>query len=147
MSKCGAQIDVLAAMFKALANPQRLRIFIQLASCCGPTTCAADDASLRRCVGELGADLGLAASTVSHHLKELRQAGLMRIERRGKSIECWLAAEALQALQAFFGEPFAAVQEPAADETGEARCKTSQAAAGRRRAERAVVARRIPARD
>mgnify|MGYP003905405807 CR=1 FL=1 len=41
------------------------------------------------CVGELGKDLNIVASTISHHMKELRQAGLVRMERRGQRIECW----------------------------------------------------------
>ena len=97
--------EQLAAMFKALSNPLRLRIFRKLMGCCGPGGCCdADDEVLRRCVGDLGSDLGVAPSTVSHHIKELRQAGLMHIERRGQRIECWIAEDALRRLTAFFGE-------------------------------------------
>jgi len=91
-------------MFKALAHPQRLRIFLKLAACCGPGSCGElTPQSMRRCVGELGGNLGLAASTVSHHLKALRHAGLMHMERRGQRIECWISRETLELLAAFFG--------------------------------------------
>ncbi|HJM50530.1 MAG TPA: metalloregulator ArsR/SmtB family transcription factor [Alphaproteobacteria bacterium] len=95
-----------AAMFKALANPHRLRIFLDLASCCrAGEACSPSD---RSCVGELGSGLGLAQSTVSHHLKELRQAGLIHMERSGQTIECWVEPLTLQALSGFFNEAAAA---------------------------------------
>lgn len=91
-------------MFKALSNPQRLRIFLELTRCCGPTACDASEEGIRRCVGDLGEDLDVQPSTVSHHIKELRQAGLMRVERRGRKIECWVCDDALELLAAFFEE-------------------------------------------
>ena len=104
MSNCRTDIHELAAAFKALSNPQRLRIFLRLATCCMPGCCASRPASMRRCVGELREDLNLAPSTVSHHLKELRQAGIMNVERRGKRIECWLSEESLARIAALFGD-------------------------------------------
>ena len=90
-------------MFKALSNPHRLRIFLELATnCVSGRCCEASVAGMRRCAGDLGADLGLAASTVSHHLKELRRAGLMHVERRGQKIECWISDDTLRLLATFF---------------------------------------------
>ena len=98
-------MERLAIMFQALSNPQRLRLFVRLMSCCPPGDHPNLDLSeMRRCVGDLGRDLGLAASTVSYHLKELRQAGLMQVERRGKMVECWVDADAVRLLAAFFVE-------------------------------------------
>jgi ArsR family transcriptional regulator len=90
----------LAYMFKALANPNRLAIFLRLISCCPPGTRCVSEAEARRFVGQLGEQLHIAASTLSHHIKELRQAGLIRVERRGKNIECWLDGEAVNELAA-----------------------------------------------
>ena len=101
------EVDGLCAMLKALSHPQRLRMFLKLEECCGPTSCAASDQGMGRCVGDLGENLGLAASTVSHHLKELRQAGLIQVERRGKRVECWISEDALLRLAAFFDEAVA----------------------------------------
>ncbi|MCP4545190.1 MAG: helix-turn-helix transcriptional regulator [bacterium] len=98
------KIDVgrFAAMFKALSNPGRLKIFLRLVSCCPPGDgCSVE--SGRAYVGELGADMGLAPSTVSHHIKELRQAGLIEMSRSGQRIECRLPAKVLTDIQAFFG--------------------------------------------
>ncbi len=93
-------------MFRALANPHRLGIFLDLASCCRPGEACAPDA--RSCVGELGGDLGLAPSTVSHHLKELRHAGLVHMKRSGQTVECWVEPETLELLSQFFRKALAA---------------------------------------
>jgi ArsR family transcriptional regulator len=61
----------LAERFKALADPTRLAIVNQLAG--------ADEI----CVCHLVPDSGLSQPTISHHLKLLRDAGLVRSERRG----------------------------------------------------------------
>ncbi len=87
-------------MFKALSNPQRLRIFLNLTNRCA--SCEATEEGMRRCVGDLGQDLDVGPSTVSHHMKELRQAGLVRVERRGQKVECWVNDDALQVLASFF---------------------------------------------
>jgi DNA-binding transcriptional ArsR family regulator len=95
-------LEIMAGMFKALANPHRLQIFLRLISCCPPgESCGVDRA--RACVGDLGADIGVAPSTVSHHIKELRQAGLVQVSRVGQRIECWVPAETLSRLFTFFG--------------------------------------------
>jgi ArsR family transcriptional regulator len=101
-----SRFDQLSSVFRALSNPNRLMIFMQLASCCRPgTVCDGDEAELRRCVGDLGRELGISPSTISHHLKELRAAGLIKAERAGQNIECWVDPEILQALSEFFSTP------------------------------------------
>ena len=99
-----------AEMFKALSNPNRLKIFLRLISCCQPGTrseiktfinCGIESKGCA-CVGELGEDLGIVPSTISHHIKELRQAGLIRMERRGQKMECWIDPDAIKALKDFF---------------------------------------------
>lgn len=93
----------LAEIFKALSNPHRLRIFTRLASCCPPgTVCALDDEMTSRCVSDLGAELNIAPSTLSHHIKELSRAGLLRLERRGKYIDCRIDLETVAMLRQFF---------------------------------------------
>ena len=89
-----------AEMFKALSNPHRLNIFMRLARCgsdgiaCKPGNC--------ECVGDMGADLGIAPSTLSHHLKELYRAGLIKTRRNGQRIECWVDHSTLDLLADFF---------------------------------------------
>jgi ArsR family transcriptional regulator, arsenate/arsenite/antimonite-responsive transcriptional repressor len=90
MSNHESVVSRFAEVFKALSNPNRLRIFLRLVSCCPPGTKCNPELAVRRCVSELGKGLEIDPSTVSHHLKELRQSGLIRMERRGKNIECWV---------------------------------------------------------
>ena len=92
--------EELAELFKALANPHRLKIFAALARCCRQGEACAPN--MRACVGDLGDGLGLAPSTVSHHLKELRHAGLIHTKRAGQHVECWADPEALERLGDFF---------------------------------------------
>ena len=64
----------LAAGFKVLADPARLRIL----------SIVADSARGEVCACELVPALGRSQPTVSHHLSLLVDAGLLRVERRGK---------------------------------------------------------------
>jgi ArsR family transcriptional regulator, arsenate/arsenite/antimonite-responsive transcriptional repressor len=67
------ETEATAALFKALADPARVRIVNLLA-----TNAAAV------CACEFVPALGLAQATVSHHLKKLTDAGLLEREQRGK---------------------------------------------------------------
>lgn len=93
-------LESIANMFKALSSPQRLRIFLTLASDCARGNCCAGKGGLRRTVGDLGSGLDLASSTVSHHLKELKNSGLMKVERRGRKVECYVDEKTLNRLSA-----------------------------------------------
>ena len=94
----------LSLAFKALASSHRLRIFLRLVDCCPPGTCRWTNPEACRCVGELGQDLGIAASTLSHHLKVLHHSGLIRMERRGQTVQCWIDPEMIAELGSFFAE-------------------------------------------
>ena len=54
------------------------------------------------CVGALGKDLGIAPSTVSHHLKELSRAGLIDMNRKGQTMECQVNPGVVRAVADFF---------------------------------------------
>lgn len=94
--------EYFAALFKALSNPHRLRIFMRLATCCVPGTICSMQEGHCAYVGELGKDLDIVPSTVSHHIKELRQAGLIRMRRQGQKIECWVDPRVFSDLKNFF---------------------------------------------
>jgi ArsR family transcriptional regulator len=97
-------IERYAAMFAALSNPHRLELFKRLASCCVHDRSCDGDSETCRCVGELTEGLDIAPSTASHHLKELRQAGLIRTRRRGRMVECWIDPEVMKELSSFLSE-------------------------------------------
>ena len=93
MSNCKSQIiserDLgrFADIFKALSNPNRLRILLELARCPeGSDDFSTTPEQMENCQQEFARILGLAPSTVSHHFKELRNAGLVEVTRQGKSI-------------------------------------------------------------
>jgi DNA-binding transcriptional ArsR family regulator len=96
------QIDEFAEIFKALSNPNRLRIFLRLASCCKPGTVGFVDESATAYIGELGEEVNVMKSTVSHHIKELRRVGLIRTERQGQKIACWVDPQMVESLKEFF---------------------------------------------
>jgi ArsR family transcriptional regulator len=96
-------LDRLAGMFRALSNPNRLRIFLRLAAGCETAEACCADGDVCACVGDLGRDLGIVPSTVSHHIRELHQAGLIRVERRGQTVACSADPEALRVLETLFG--------------------------------------------
>ncbi|MFE7274192.1 ArsR/SmtB family transcription factor [Streptomyces sp. NPDC057623] len=89
----------LAKVFKALGDPVRLRLLSMIAS---------RGAGGETCVCELTPAFDLAQPTISHHLKLLRQAGLIDCERRGTWVYYWLLPEALDRLAVFLRTPTAA---------------------------------------
>ena len=83
--------EELAARFKALADPARVAIVNRLA--------AADEV----CVCDLNEALDLAQPTVSHHLRVLREAGLVESSRRGTWAFYRLVPEAIEQLRQTLG--------------------------------------------
>lgn len=92
----------IAEAFKALANPNRVQIFLQLLRCCEPGTVCDANKVTSYCIGDLGEELDIAASTLSHHIKELSRAGLIETARRGQHVECWINRENVTSLATFF---------------------------------------------
>src|SRR5262245_65406648 len=83
-----AEAEDLAGVFKALADPTRVAIVSRLAS------------GEKCCVCDLTAVFELSQPTVSHHLRILRDAGLVEAERRGTFAYYWLVPEAIGRLHA-----------------------------------------------
>jgi DNA-binding transcriptional ArsR family regulator len=90
----------LALVFRALSDPSRLAIY-ELVRDCGAAGASGSADDLRNSVSEIARRFDLSLSTVSHHLKELRTAGLIRCERRGKRIFCIASPEVLDQIDAF----------------------------------------------
>jgi ArsR family transcriptional regulator len=86
----------LAAAFRALADPTRVAIVNRLSG--------ADEV----CVCDLTDAFELSQPTISHHLRILREAGLIEVERRGTWAYYRLAQAAIDALRDVFDAPGAA---------------------------------------
>jgi len=89
------EIDVerataMAPMLAALADPVRLRIVSMLLAAPEGSSCGCD----------LEDPLGLSQPTVSHHLKVLREAGLVEGERQGRWVHYRVVPERLEEIAA-----------------------------------------------
>ena len=100
--------EALAAIFKALGDPTRLQIF-EFLRCCDREVEIDEAGDCRPAgslsVGEVCCRLDQAMSTVSHHLKELRLAGLIRTEKRGRWIYCSVNPASLELVREFLDCP------------------------------------------
>jgi DNA-binding transcriptional ArsR family regulator len=86
-----------ATIFRAMADPQRLRILAAIAQCDGEV-----------CVCDLNCCVKLLQPTVSHHLKVLRESGLIEGTRRANWVYYRLADGAREKIQeclAFVRQP------------------------------------------
>ena len=79
-----------AELFRALADPARVRIVNLLATSGGEHVC----------ICNLTDPLGLSQPTVSHHMKKLVEAGLVEREQRGRWAFFTLSATAVETLAA-----------------------------------------------
>lgn len=79
----------VALRLKALADPARIKLMSILLT---------DDAG-EVCTCDLAAAVGLSEPTVSHHLGQLKKAGMVRPERRGMNVYYRAHTDALQALR------------------------------------------------
>jgi ArsR family transcriptional regulator, arsenate/arsenite/antimonite-responsive transcriptional repressor len=82
-----AAID-LARGFRALGDPVRLRLLSLIAARAGGEVCVCD----------LTDTFDVTGPTISHHLRVLREAGLIDCERRGTWVYYWIIPAALVAL-------------------------------------------------
>ncbi|MGW2014899.1 ArsR/SmtB family transcription factor [Streptomyces sp. NPDC001927] len=93
-----AEAQDLARVFKALGDPVRLRLLSMIASRDGGEVC----------VCELTPAFELSQPTISHHLKLLRQAGLVDCERRGTWVYYWVLPATLERLATVLKAPLPA---------------------------------------
>ncbi|GAA1679875.1 metalloregulator ArsR/SmtB family transcription factor [Kribbella yunnanensis] len=83
-----------AAAFKALADPVRLRLLSIIASAGGEI-----------CVCDITPQFDVSGPTISHHLKVLREAGLVDCERRGTWVYYWPIPERIQWIAGLLATP------------------------------------------
>ncbi|APA98962.1 metalloregulator ArsR/SmtB family transcription factor [Nocardia seriolae] len=85
----------MSVMFKALSDPVRLRLLSMVASHAGQEACVCD----------LSSGFDVSQPTISHHLKVLREAGLLSSERRGSWVYYRVEPAALQQLSHLLDAP------------------------------------------
>ncbi|MGD9619570.1 MAG: metalloregulator ArsR/SmtB family transcription factor [Mycolicibacterium sp.] len=83
-----AEAAEMAVKLKALADPVRLRLFSAVAGHAGGEACVCD----------VSTGLEVSQPTISHHLKVLREAGLLTAQRRGSWVYYAVVPDALRAL-------------------------------------------------
>lgn len=81
-------VERLARSFKALSDPARVRLLSLIAA----------TPSGEACICDLTGPLGLSQPTVSHHMRQLVEAGLVTREQRGRWAFYAVIDEALEAL-------------------------------------------------
>ncbi len=80
----------LAAVFKAIGNPVRLQMLDILSRQSGQV-----------CVCDIESHFDLSQPTISHHLRVLRQVGLVDSEQRGTWVYYFVRADTMNTLRAF----------------------------------------------
>ncbi len=89
------EADVLADVFKALADPTRVRLLRYLAESEAGTACAC----------HLPDALGITQPTLSFHMRKLHDAGLVARDKRGRWVHWTVRPESLAAVRAFLDLP------------------------------------------
>jgi len=94
----------MAHIFSLLASETRIRLLEILKdkalACHTPESC---NLSERCCnVTELAKELGIAMSTASYNIKELRRCGLVHTQRQGQQIFCSINEKAIEHIIDFF---------------------------------------------
>ena len=80
---CCKDMERMAAAFKALSNESRLAVFENIRLCQRQAMLNKDK---RPSVCNVANNFNISLSTISHHMKELRNAGLISCERKGQTI-------------------------------------------------------------
>ena len=102
-------------VFKALSNEQRLKIFMMIYKNCTVSdgnnikaefrfkeeSCCSIKGGVERAFTMICDCMDLSRSTVSHHFKELQNAGLITCEREGQTYRCHVNEEMVQAIKSF----------------------------------------------
>ena len=91
-------VTQLSKAFRALANPNRLQLFLNLLE---ESRLDLAKGRVHDCfLAGLLRNLKIGAPTVSHHIRELEHAGLIETHKEGKQLICTIRPEAMRALRA-----------------------------------------------
>jgi len=103
-------------IFKALSNEQRLKIFLAIYKQCqasgtgksaaevkiaGKGACCPVAGSIEKAFSKMCDCMSLSRSTISHHFKELQNAGLITCVREGQNFRCRVNEDVIDEIKAF----------------------------------------------
>lgn len=110
------ELSNYSKIFKALSNEKRLKIFMMIyKQCCAPegaqgvsefkmkveSRCPVKK-TLDKAFTKICECMDLSKSTISHHFKELQNAGLIACEREGQTFRCRVNEEVVDSIKEFF---------------------------------------------
>jgi len=88
----------MAKVFKALSNPNRLELYLKIAE-----SYESSYPNESECfVTDIIQSLNIGAPTISHHIKELSNAGLITTEKKGKFLICRVNKELVKEIIKLF---------------------------------------------
>jgi len=109
------KVSNYAKVFKALSNEQRLKIFLMIYNqCCAEgskdasklkgksTSCCSGAGEIQGAFTKICGCMKLSKSTISHHFKELQNAGLIICEREGQTYRCRINEKMFNSIREFF---------------------------------------------
>lgn len=91
----------MAKKFKALSCDQRIKLLELLKRWEGLDDCCD---GVRKAFTRASEELHIGRSTLSHHFKELENAGLIKCVRNGQAVECKVDEESINEIRNFLGE-------------------------------------------
>ena len=107
------ELSNCSKIFKALSNEKRLNIFLMIyKQCCAPKDakggshfkikegkCCPTEGGIKGAFSKMCGCMNLSKSTISHHFKELQNAGLIICEREGRTFRCRINEEAVASIK------------------------------------------------
>ena len=111
------ELSNYSRIFKALSNEQRLKIFMMIyRDCCGikgpkgiaeiklgDESCCGVKGGIEKAFSKICDCMDLSRSTISHHFKELQNAGLITCEREGQTFRCHINVKTIKSIREFLG--------------------------------------------
>jgi len=99
-----ANFPELTRVFKALSDENRLKLFAVIYEATENCTCNKDDWNEEACIKSLAEGLNISLPTVSHHIKELVNSGLITTQKKGRWVQCAVNHKRLTEITNFLNE-------------------------------------------
>jgi ArsR family transcriptional regulator, arsenate/arsenite/antimonite-responsive transcriptional repressor len=92
----------MSRVFKALSDVNRLKILLYI----NEKKCKCDDLSCtsHACLKDISQNMQISLPTISHHIKELINAGLVRTQKKGRWVYCMVVEDAFKEIASFIKE-------------------------------------------